>query len=151
MKNQADDTGLLPFVILTSVFCEDTFLLRFATSTETIGINKPDMFSQASSIGNRKSGQTFRRRIWNIQIFTIYNKLEYGKYMQYMQSSSFACFAGSGKQRLLGQKPTYVRKHRFISYMLSFRAVQSSYAFLFPAYLSGNACIALLYCHYMSF
>lgn len=27
-----------------------------------------------------------------------------------MQSSSFACFAGSGKQRLLGQKPTCVRK-----------------------------------------
>lgn len=38
----------------------------------------------------------------NIQISTIYCKLEYGKYMmQYIQSSSFVCKANSGRHILV--------------------------------------------------
>ena len=43
----------------------------------------------------------FRRRIWNVQISTVYNKVKCGNYMQYLHYSSFACFAVSGRQLYL--------------------------------------------------
>ena len=50
----------------------------------------------------------FRRRIWNVQISTVYNKVKCGNYMQYLYSSSFACSTGSGRQLYLFIINTYV-------------------------------------------